>query len=284
MFGVVALSWAEADRSVWGIRTTFCASHSAIALCDAGNVVRDSSIVTTSTERISSITVGGRTLACVTHDAGSDATVIFCHGFRGEKIGPNRTFVTAARALALSGISSLRFDQYGSGDSEGEFVDSRFDDWIDAVRTIAQSELDRGRRVALFGQSMGGSAVICAAAEVDVQAVVAWVPDANTDAFVPGPDGFFEEGGQRVGNEFWVQAHSADVPGKLRAVAAPCYLVFGTDDEYVSTDNREALIAACKPDDLVDVFDGYPHSAWTFEQASDIIGRSTDFIARRLRA
>jgi pimeloyl-ACP methyl ester carboxylesterase len=240
--------------------------------------------VRTITEQLSSTTVNGRRLACVTHDAGSDATVIFCHGFRGEKIGPNRTFVTAARSLAFSGISSLRFDQYGSGDSEGEFIDSRFDDWVDAIRTIAQGELARGRRVALFGQSMGGSAVICAAAEVDVQAVVAWVPDANTDAFVPGADGYFEEGGQRVGNEFWVQAHSADVPGRLGAVTAPCYLVFGTNDEYVSVDNREALIAACKPDDRVDVFDGYPHSAWTFDQAADIIERSTVFLERQLRA
>lgn len=234
------------------------------------------------TETSSAIQVDDRRLACVTHDAGDDI-VLFCHGFRGEKSGPNRTFVSAARALASCEISSLRFDQYGSGDSEGEFIDSRFDDWVDVIRTVAGRYLDQGRRVALFGQSMGGSAVICAAAETPVSAVVAWVPDASTDTFVPSSEGFVEEGGQRVANTFWVEAHRADIVAKMGKITAPCYLVFGTNDDYVSEENRQALINASKPADKIDVFDGYPHSAWTFDQAEDIIDRSISFLTTQLR-
>lgn len=253
-------------------------------MCRGVQAGADGKIGTVSTDKevFSAISVGGRRLACVTHDAGSDGVVLICHGFRGEKTGPNRTFVSLARALASYGISSLRFDQYGSGDSKGEFIDSRFNDWISVIQTMARRYLDQGRQVALFGQSMGGSAVICAAAGVDVSAVVSWVPDASTDRFVPDPRGFVEEGGQRVDNAFWAEAHRADIVGKMRQVTAPCYLVFGTNDEYVSAENREALINASKPTDQIDMFDGYPHSAWNFEQADDIIRRSTAFLARYL--
>lgn len=229
-------------------------------------------------ERLHQRYIAGRSIACVAHEASTDATVLFCHGFRGERTGPNRTFVTAARRLARQGVASLRFDQAGSGDSEGDFLESRFTDWIATIRAITEELEAEGRRVALWGQSMGASAAICAAAHLDVLAVVAWVPDANVDPFIPDPHGFVEEGGQRVRNVFWQEAHEADVAGALVRMTAPCFLLFGTADEYVSAENRGALIEAVGHHDRVDVPQGWPHSSWTLDQADDAIERSIDFL------
>lgn len=234
------------------------------------------------TERLEAASVRDRRIAIARHEEDGPAVVVFCHGFRGERTGPNRLFVTVARRLAALGISSLRFDQYGSGDSEGAFVDSSFADWVRTIGVLAQEEADRGRRVALFGQSMGASAALCAAPDLPLSAVVAWVPDASVDAFVPDPGGVVEEGGQLVGNAFWEEAHAADVPGRFAAVSAPCHLVFGTDDAYVSAENREALTRLAKPSDVVDVLDGYPHSAWTVERAERVVDRSTAFLLQHL--
>jgi len=238
--------------------------------------------MTGSAETPRSRTIAGRRIACADHEADGDAVVVFCHGFRGEKTGPNRTFVTAARRLAARGIASVRFDQYGSGDSDGEFLESRFDAWVATIDALARESLDAGRRVVLWGQSMGASAAICAAADLPVTAVVAWVPDASVDEFRPGPAGWVEEGGQRVANAYWEQAHAARIPERLRAVAAPCHLVFGTADEYVSEANRAALVAEAGPADRVEVLDGYPHSAWTADQADGVIRRSVDFVVSAL--
>ncbi len=48
-------------------------------------------------------------------------TVIFCHGFTGNRIEARRLFVRAARKMSREGIFSVRFDFRGPGESEGEF-------------------------------------------------------------------------------------------------------------------------------------------------------------------
>lgn len=228
------------------------------------------------------LSVSGRRLAAVRHEAGGDAVVLLCHGFRGERTGPNRTFVRTARLLAERGIDSLRFDQYGSGDSEGDFLDSRFDDWIRTIRVLTERERGAGRRVALLGQSMGGTAVICAAAVSAVDGVVAWVPDASVDPYRPDGSGFMEEGGQRVADAYWQQAHLADAPGALSRIDAPCRLVFAQDDPYVSVENREALVRRAKATDEVEMLVGHTHSGWTADQAAAEIDRTVGFLQRSL--
>ena len=108
----------------------------------------------------------GHRILNVFHDANGKSVVIFCHDYRGTNVGPNRFFVAAARQLAKQGISSLRFDQYGSGNSEGDFFDSSFFDWIETTKTIAENYLEQGYKVARFDQSMGGAAVIAVGSEL----------------------------------------------------------------------------------------------------------------------
>ena len=74
-------------------------------------------------ELIKSRSINSHDVSTVFHDAGSKKIVIFCHGYRGTSVGPSRFFVLVAKKLAEAGISSLRFDQYGSGNSEGDFLD-----------------------------------------------------------------------------------------------------------------------------------------------------------------
>jgi len=163
-------------------------------------------------ESIKFIEVNKKKIASVMNDAGSKDVVIFCHGFRSTKIGPNRFFVKVARELEKQNISSLRFDQYGSGDSEGDFIDSRFDDWVKAIEEIVNDYISKGYNVSLLGQSMGGSAVLVAAFHLGnkLQSVIAWVPDPSMDILKINGE-YMEEGGQRVGWDFWKQAHQANI-------------------------------------------------------------------------
>ncbi len=224
-------------------------------------------------------TFNGHRIATVFHDAGARDVVVFCHGFNGEKAGPSRFFVRAARMLAERGISSLRFDQYGCGDSAGDSTDRSFDDWIATTRVIAEHYLADGNRVALLGQSMGGAVAIAVASELPLlTALVAWMAGANVESFVPPAEEFEEEAGQLLRSSYWREAHDARIAERFERADMPTYLVFGTADWAVNEQNRRALIERVKPQHKVDVFEGYAHSAWTYEQATDIIQRSCGFL------
>lgn len=230
-------------------------------------------------EELSVRVFNGHRLATAYHDAGGAKLVVFCHGFHGQKSGDSRRFVMAARTLAEQGISSLRFDQYGCGDSEGDFKDVSFDDWVATTRAIVGEYLAAGMRVALFGQSMGACTALCVAAErSDVTAVVAWVPGAGVDPFVPSPGGFSEEAGQIVPDRYWQEVQVARIADRYGRVTAPAYLVFGTADHYVNEVNRRALIERAQPHHRIDVFEGYAHSAWTYAQSREILERSCRFL------
>lgn len=222
----------------------------------------------------------GHRISAVFHDADSKGIVIFCHGYRGTSAGPNRFFVTAARQLAEKGISSLRFDQYGSGNSEGDFFDSSFIDWIKTTNAIAENYLSQSYKVALFGQSMGGAAVIAVGSELPkLSAIIAWSPDPNVEDFVAPENGIIEESGQIVQARFWQEAHYAKVADKLRLVKTPMYIVQCTADEYVDEQNRNAIAKNAQPNHKVENFEGYAHSKWTYEQAKGIIDKSVKFLA-----
>jgi len=223
----------------------------------------------------------GHRISTAFHDSGSKSIVIFCHGYRGTNIGPNRFFVTVARQLAEQGISSLRFDQYGSGNSEGDFFDSSFFDWAKTVKTIAENFFKLRYKVALFGQSMGGAVVISVGSELsNLSAVVAWCPDPNVEKFVAPENGIIEESGQIVQSRFWQEAHDARIADKLSLIKTPVYIVQCTADEYVDEQNRNAIAKNAQPKHHVENFEGYPHSKWTYEQSKEIIDRSANFLVQ----
>ncbi len=221
----------------------------------------------------------GHRIAVALHDAGGKKIVIFCHGFRSLNIGPNRFFVRAARRLVEMGISSLRFDQYGSGNSEGDFLDSSFHDWVKTAETVAKHYLDKGYKVALFGQSMGGATVIAVGSKMpELSSVVSWVPDPNVDESISHQNGIVEEVGQRVRVRYWEEAREAKIAEKMKEVKAPMYIVQCTADEYVDEENRNAVSNNAMPNHKVEIFEGLRHSKWTYDQAEEIITKSTDFL------
>lgn len=230
-------------------------------------------------EQLAIIDVSGRRIATAFHHAPSKNIVICCHGFISSKLGPNRFFVRLARQLQGRGVCALRFDQYGSGDSEGDFFDSSFEDWIATTTTLVRRYRGDGYRVALVRQSMGGATVLAVAGDLgpEVASVVAWVPDPSVDALTDA-GAWSEEGGQRVQRRYWEEAHDADIVGRFGAITAPALIFFATDDAYVSAENQQAIIDVRRAHQRIELLDGWPHSAWTYDQATRVIDETVAFL------
>jgi uncharacterized OsmC-like protein/alpha/beta superfamily hydrolase len=102
------------------------------------------------------------------------AYALFAHCFTCTK--NLRAVRHIASALAAQGIAVLRFDFTGLGQSEGEFADSNFstnvEDLVAAARFL-ESRYEAPRL--LIGHSLGGTAVLQAAAQIESSEAVATI-------------------------------------------------------------------------------------------------------------
>lgn len=105
--------------------------------------------------------------------------VVFFHGYTGNKTEHNGFFRTMARKLAVEGIASIRFDYANNGESDGEFIDFRFDDAVeDAKRILCYAE-SLGYEVMVLGYSMGGAIAELVCLEAPITKMVLWSPAGN---------------------------------------------------------------------------------------------------------
>ena len=121
---------------------------------------------------------GPNTLHGIQHNAGeSDHAVIFLSGWSGCRLGPHRMFVKTARRLASQGLTSLRLDFAGRGDSEGDTrnasIASMTDDAIAAMDFLEESS--RISTFTVLGICSGGKVAVSAAArDARITRLVLW--------------------------------------------------------------------------------------------------------------
>lgn len=128
-------------------------------------------------ENISFQNRNGATLSGVIHEPRTGAVVacaLFAHCFTCTK--NSKAAVRIAEALADQGIKVLRFDFTGLGQSEGDFSNTHFSSNVDDLIDAANYLDSRGEPPALLvGHSLGGTAVLAAAHEIESALAVATI-------------------------------------------------------------------------------------------------------------
>ena len=120
---------------------------------------------------------------------GTYPAVLILHGFTGQRdelpvAATNETmFGRTARILAENGITSLRIDFIGSGESDGLWQNTTFSSQIkDATTALEFLSTTAGvhpERIAVLGLSQGGLIASALAARAPVKTTVLWSPVAN---------------------------------------------------------------------------------------------------------
>ncbi len=109
-------------------------------------------------------------------------TVVYGHGFTGNKIGDNRMGIELARFLCEQGFVVIRFDYIGSGESEGDFATgTSFSGWINDYQTVLawveRENFVDSSKIGIIGHSFSGAIVTHLATMMpNIQSVCALAP------------------------------------------------------------------------------------------------------------
>jgi len=208
--------------------------------------------------------------------------VIMSHGFRGSSIGPARTFVDFCRLLVENGFSVLRFDQPNSANSDGDYIDSSFKEWVETIVYFGNKFLQKEYKVSLLGQSMGATATVIATNQSQlrnkISKIILWVPDPKTD-FGGNPDNTKEERGQLYKNSFWQEVKDMNFFGCMDKYNGKIHLVYGENDRYVAKELREQVIKKVKDKgEKVMILEGQDHSPWSHDLAQKVYKNEIRFL------
>lgn len=179
--------------------------------------------------------------------------IMLLHGFSGQHIEDHRLFVQMAHHLTAAGFAALRFDFYGSGDSDGTFEEfTALTEVADALAALDWLEAQPGidaRRTDVIGLSLGGCVTaLLAGQDPRPKAIVLWnavgKPELHfLDLPMTGPDAGVI-GGLRVGADFMRTFMALDIPGTLRRYGGPGLVIQATADEAVFMEEAEVLAEA----------------------------------------
>jgi esterase/lipase len=201
--------------------------------------------------------------------------VIMSHGFRGSSIGPAREFVDFGRLLVENGFSVLRFDQPNGGNSEGDYVDSSFNEWVATTKYLSLKYIDLGYKIALLGQSMGGATSVAASTESElkekIECLLLWSPGDYDPMYNVNPEDTYEENGQIYKGKFWHEVGDFKIKERLKWFNGGIHLVFGETDKFVSELSRKEFrdIVESKKEDFMLLL-GQGHSSWEYKWAQKV--------------
>ena len=233
------------------------------------------------TERFDFPNAQGHTLTALLQQPGAEpiSYALFAHCFTCSK--DSRAARWISDALAARGIAVLRFDFTGLGSSEGEFANTDFSSNIDDL--VAAADHLRTTRQApalLIGHSLGGSAVLAAAARIPESRAVATIgapsdPSHVTNLFAEQITAIRERGEGAVsigGREFCIRRDFLDDVAEHRlldqvaGMRKALMILHSPIDQVVSIDNASAIFAAAR----------HPKSFISLDGADHLLARRSD--------
>ncbi len=223
--------------------------------------------------------------------------VVMFHGFTGDRMESHWMFVKCSRALAQAGIASLRFDFYGSGESDGTFREmtlrGEIADARAAVEFFGRQKGIHPARLGLVGMSMGGAVAASMAYLVGARALVLWSAPAHTAQLralarevakpIPGMPGRLEYEAREIPRRFLDDALKVEPIRTIVRFKNPTLIIQPEKDAHVpashARDFHHASGAAVK--ELVFIT-GADHVYSSIPWEREVITRTVEWFRRHL--
>lgn len=186
-----------------------------------------------------------------------------------------------SQSLAARGYGVLRFDFTGLGESEGDFADTHFSSNVaDLVAAVDHLRNEHEAPRLLIGHSLGGAAVLAAAAHAPEAACVVTIGAPFDPAHVrklidkAAPD--LSERGEaevvlagrrfRIKQQFVDDLEAQNQPEKIAALKKALLVLHAPGDTIVGVDNARQIFVAAK----------HPKSFVSLDNADHLLSRRKD--------
>jgi len=227
--------------------------------------------------------------------------VVMFHGFTGNKVESHFIFVKMSRALEKVGIGSVRFDFYGSGESDGDFSEMTFSGELEDARQILdfvkRQPTTDVERIGLLGLSMGGAiaGIIARERKEDVKALVLWAPAFNMPELIMGEGarqygaimeslGYVDIGGLKLDRAFVEDIAKFNIFELSRGYEGKVLIVHGTNDEAIEYRISDRILQEVYGDNAFRVtIEGADHTFKNLEWERKAIEESVKFFERELK-
>ena len=188
----------------------------------------------------------GLTLAAIYEGEDKNAkVVVMCHGYKSSK--DKETSRLLAKKLVEKGVSVLRFDFTGHGQSEGNMEDitplQGLDDLSCAVKNLDKEDFG------LYGSSFGGYIALLYASDNSISSLALKAPVSDyreTAAIIDRPH-FLEE------------TRSINLYKKVKSIKCPVLIIHGDRDDVVSLRQSKKLHQSLVSDKRLQVVHGADH-------------------------
>jgi putative redox protein len=204
---------------------------------------------------------------------------LFAHCFTCSK--NLKAAANIAHALNDAGIAVLRFDFTGLGQSEGEFSDTNFSSNVgDLLAAVDYLSLEHEKPAILVGHSLGGTAVLQAAAQVESAVAVATIGSPSEPAHVArlfsGSEETLRDRGEALvdlgGRPFLMKQQflddldKQDLRSSIGSLRKALLIMHAPLDSVVEIDNASELFSAAK----------HPKSFVSLDSADHLLSRHAD--------
>ena len=223
-----------------------------------------------------------------------DNVLLFCHGFVGHKITPHRMAVNLSRRLIEMGVTVVRFDYVGAGDSQGDnrymTINGEVEDTMHVVDYVKENF--KCNKLFVLGYSMGGTVASLTSAKIKPDGLFLWSPVSNpywnfyhllgSEKFLAGIQGNdVDIDGDLVGKEFFEGINKINPVQELEGFDRPVRIVHGTKDEDVLPINSYNYKNAIKDVKIHFVNDSdHCYSSLKFQQ--ELLDATVEFIKELL--
>ena len=207
------------------------------------------------------------------------ATALLAHCFTCGK--DNVAARRIARRLAARGIAVLRFDFTGLGESAGDFAQTTFSSNVADLKAAAAALAGRGMAPELLiGHSLGGAAVLRAAAGIPSARAVATIgapfdPGHVTHNFADALERIDSDGAAEVelggrtitvGRDFVADVAAAALEPAIRDLGCALLVMHAARDMVVGIDNATRIFTAAR----------HPKSFVTLDDADHLVSSAAD--------